>query len=95
MSTVEHDIDQSCNYPQLSIKLLMNYISEKHGIECRDLDISIVAFSYILGGWKAMLKTRIYPDKYFTITFDKYTFEVIIEEYIRTDGTTMSCEINE
>lgn len=95
MCSVEHDIDKSCNYPQLAVKLLMNYISEQKGSPCDAQSVSIVTFSYILGGWKATMRCSIYPDTQFIVTFNKHTFEVYIDEYIRTNNLVMSCEINE
>jgi hypothetical protein len=95
MCNVEHDIDKSCNYPQLAIKLLMNYIFEHKHEQCDPQDISIVSFNYILGGWKATLRCAIHPGMQFVVTFNKNTFEVYIDEYIRTDNLIMSCEYNE
>lgn len=98
MCSIEYDIDRRSNYPQLAVKLVANYILDQYHKEVQaPLDnIKILAFDYILGGWKATLVCpAYYPDVHFLVTFDKHSFEVRIETYVCTNSHVQSCEINE
>lgn len=96
MCSIEYDIDRRSNYPQLAVKLVANYILDRYDKEVSLDSIKILAFDYILGGWKATLACPgYYSNVHFLVTFDKHSFEVHIDEYACTNRHVQSCEINE
>lgn len=96
MCSIEYDIDRRSNYPQLAVKLVANYILDRHNKEVPLDSIKILAFDYIFGGWKATLVCpAYYPDVHFLVKFDKHSFEVHIDTYVCASRHVQSCEINE
>lgn len=55
-------------------------------------DIYVVSFTYILGGWKAMVSTSIPDGKYYEVTHNASKQETYVDTYIKVQNTKYSLE---
>lgn len=55
-------------------------------------EIYITSFTYILGGWKAMVSTSVPDGKYYEVTHNTSKQETYVDTYIKVQNTKYSLE---
>lgn len=87
-STEDEGVDYPLQAKQFVIKETVRYNIDTNTDEYLGLDeVYIVWFSYILGGWKALLST-VHPDgKYYEVTYNRVKHEVYVDTYVKTSNT--------
>lgn len=85
-------IGDPVNYPQEVRRLLAQHLEEKgENIPLRK--IYVVWFSYVLGGWKALLSTTVEDSRYYEVTHNPNKNETYIDTYLK--GSNVVIKDNE
>lgn len=83
--------DEGVDYPTLAKNFLWTEINQIDPIVKFD-DIYIVMFSYILGGWKALLSTSRPDGKYYEVTHNPSKKETYVDTYVKVANTKYTLE---
>jgi hypothetical protein len=61
-------------------------------VKFKDEDVYIVSFTYILGGWKAMVSTTLSDGMYYEVTYNVAKHETYIDAYKKWDNVCVPDE---
>lgn len=80
----------SMSYPERAILRVFEYV--KNRLEKTDntpfevADVYVVSFTYILGGWKAMVSTKLPDGMYYEVTYNSLKRETYLDAYKKFDN---------
>lgn len=61
--------------------------------ELDGVEVYIVMFAYVLGGWKALLSTPLPDGKYYEVTYNKDKKEAYVDTYLKIDNKVIAKEL--
>lgn len=76
------------NYPQEVRRLLAQHLEEE-GKDIPLRKIYVVWFSYVLGGWKALLSTTVEDSRYYEVTHNPNKNETYIDTYLKESNAVI------
>lgn len=76
-----HNFQEVYDYPEIAKQHVYLHANTELGMEVHMREIYVVWFSYILGGWKALLSTSIEDGRYYEVTFNKEKKETYVDTY--------------
>lgn len=80
------------DYPLKAKQMVEEYI--KNGrMNHEDMEVYVVWFCYILGGWKALVSTEIADGKYYEVTHNVAKNETYLDEYVKQRNVKVSHEL--
>lgn len=82
-----HNFQEVYNYPDIAKHHVHLHANTELGIEVYMKEIYVVWFSYILGGWKALVSTSIGDGYYYEVTFNKEKKETYVDTYQKISNT--------
>lgn len=89
--------DEGIDFP-MQAKLFVQAETKQYNIDAmRDetlalSQIYVVSFTYILGGWKAMVSTSVPDGKYYEVTHNASKEETYVDTYVKVQNTKYSLE---
>lgn len=81
--------DGSVNYPEIARNHVYLHISLEKDYHVALDDVYVVWFSYILGGWKALVSTNLRDGRYYELTHSTEKNETYLDTYIKSENTVL------
>lgn len=82
------------NHPEEALEHVFKYV--KNRLEKTDLHVTferrhvyLVTFTYILGGWKAMVSTTLPDGMYYEVTYDHLKKQTYLDAYRKWDNVAI------
>ena len=79
------------SFPDKARRIVFNHAKwNTGGMPFSPVDVYVVWFCYILGGWKALVSTTIPDDTYYEVTYNKEKDEIYLDTYVKADNVKIA-----
>lgn len=70
------------DFPTVARSLVLNKVLENDP-RLTMRDVYVVWFSFVMGGWKALVSTTLYDARYYEVTYNPTTKVVYVDVYVK------------